>query len=99
MPFDFAPHAARLMETFGVAATYTPPSESPVACRAHVERDVVFAPTGFETTVSEPHVVVTLRVVEVGVPVVGATLTVGTESWTLARLIGNDGYLARAILQ
>ena len=97
--FDFAPHAQRLMGVFGGPATYTPPSGAPISCRVQLERDVVFAPGDFETTVSEGHTVATLRIAEVGVPVVGAVIVQDGETFTIHRLIGNDGHFAKVVVR
>lgn len=75
--------AAAGFRTFGDAATYTPPAGDPVAVkvvRRQPSAEVAFGGAGFQGVAWEAD----LRASEVAAPAVGATLTIGAESFTVA---------------
>lgn len=90
------------MAIFGGPATYTAPAEDaePVACSAHVERDVLIGPgEGFHSAVTEKRTLVWLRVAEVGTPVRDAAIVKGPETFIVDRLIASDGILAQVVVK
>lgn len=83
--------------TFGEAATFTPPGDGEeIATRAvlHERTEVVgeFGP------VMDGRPSADLIVADVGKPS-GGTLTVGEDSWTIDRLVSEDGVVATYFLR
>ena len=84
---------------FAVAGTYTPSGGSPVPVDVVLTRDVEIAPSGYDTIMSDRVTVAAFSKSVVASPAKDATLVVGSETWTVQRVIFDDGSIVQAALR
>lgn len=85
---------AELINAFGESATYTPNGGGPTSIDVVIEKDVQEVDDGYISE-RQNHGLIADRTVT---PQAGDTLKVGTTTYTVARLVSDDGYLMRVQL-
>lgn len=94
----FVDAAAALTATLGEVGSYTPIIPGPaITLRAIVRRDIQAPITGMEGMTIERRSVIAVDAAALAghVPVLGDTVTVGTETWKVLAIEQDDGYLVR----
>jgi hypothetical protein len=82
-------------DDFAESAIYTPVSGAAVACSVLIDHNIELQPSGLDSQVSVTATVIESMVSEVGIPVVGATFTIGSTEYEIRELLENDGLITR----
>jgi len=94
--FDQA--AADIWAIAGVEAIFRPADGTPALCLIEVERNVELQPESYEATVVERGVTVEAMVSEVGEPERGDVFEMGAVSYTVAKIVENDGQFVKVVV-
>ena len=87
--------ALDILAEIGQDATYSHPGDDPVSCKVNVEIGVDLQPEG-NAQVWEKGVTVEYAIDEVGREAdSGDTFTIGTVTYTVKRVVENDGYFVK----
>ena len=88
--FDSA--AEDIFNALGQAATYTPAVGPAVSCQVVVEHEVEYGPSGFDASTWERGTTIEAILSDLPAePDSGATFLVGTTTYTVKRVLENDG--------
>jgi len=88
-----------LFETAGDLAILTRVVGGDTSCHVDVIKDVEFQPDGFSSVVSAGQVMIELFLSEITTePSRGDTITVGSDTYTVDSIYGNDGRFCRVIV-
>ncbi|VVS95351.1 head-tail joining protein [Desulfoluna spongiiphila] len=94
--FDQA--AADMWAIVGSEAMFRPVGVTPVPCLIEVERDVELQPDSYEATVIERGITVEAMVAEVGEPKRGDVFEAGGVSYTVRKIVENDGQFVKVVV-
>lgn len=90
--------AADIWAITGAEAIFRPVDGTPVPCLIEVERNVELQPDSYEATVVERGVTVEAMVSVVGEPERGDVFEMGLVSFTVAKIVENDGQFVKVVV-
>lgn len=99
MTFDAAALSRTCFAALGEAGTYTPAGGVAVPVTVTVERNAELGGISPQFGAVERLTVIALLKAEVSVPVRGAVIAVASGSFTVDRVLDDDGYVVRVVVK